>query len=243
MSSNGTRKETRGWEISATGQMVNINTDDMAIEEMPPSGPIVVNAGGTPPPVPQPPHARERARDSDAMAMLDRPRPRKSTLDVFNDEMAVLDRPLEGDVEFADEAPRRSRVRGMALFAGVVLGMGMAGGAILSRRHAAARQMAQAPQPAAAAAAPAATAPVLAAQMAAPSAPEAQAGEIAAAPAAEEDDSVKEDPPAPVSHAAWNKVKTKAGHGKASRSASSRSAHNQGSKRTPSAKHASSRHR
>ena len=30
MSSNGTRKETRGWEISSTGQMVNISTDDVA---------------------------------------------------------------------------------------------------------------------------------------------------------------------------------------------------------------------
>ena len=84
------------------------------------------------------------------MAMLDRPpRERKSTLDTFNDEMAVLDRPLEGDVEYADEAPRPSRMRGVALFAGVVLGMGMAGGVMLSRRHAAAPPSAQAAQPAA----------------------------------------------------------------------------------------------
>ena len=83
------------------------------------------------------------------MAMLDRPpRARKSTLDTFNDELAVLDRPLEGDVEYADEAPRPSRMRGVALFAGVVLGMGLAGGAILSRRHAAAPPSAQAAQPA-----------------------------------------------------------------------------------------------
>ena len=47
MSSNGTRKETRGWEISSTGQMINVSTDDVAIEELPPSGPIVVKAGAT----------------------------------------------------------------------------------------------------------------------------------------------------------------------------------------------------
>src|SRR3954454_2788048 len=144
MSSNGTRKETRGWEISSTGQMVNINADDVAIEEIPPSGPVVVNAGGTRPPAP--PHAQRTAqpatepprerKDSDALAMLDRPRVRKSTLDVFTDEMAVLDRPPEGEVEYADEAPRPSRLRGVALFAGIVLGMGLGGGVILSRRHA-----------------------------------------------------------------------------------------------------------
>jgi hypothetical protein len=103
MSSNGTRKETRGWDISSSGRMVNINTDDVAIEEMPPSGPIVVNAGGPPPPVPPAPPKRTNDVTTDAMAMLNRPpRARKSTLDTFNDEMAVLDRPLEGDVEYAD---------------------------------------------------------------------------------------------------------------------------------------------
>src|SRR5689334_21592643 len=145
MSSNGTRKETRGWEISSTGQMVNISTDDVAIEELPPSGPIAVNDGGTPPAAQEP--ARER-KDSDALAMLNRPRVRKSTLDVFNDEMAVLERPLENDVEYIDEAPRTSRLRGIALFAGVVLGMGLGGGVMLSRRHAAAPPSAEAAQPA-----------------------------------------------------------------------------------------------
>ena len=132
MSSNGTRKETRGWEISSSGQMVNISTDDVGIEELPPSGPIVVNAGGTPPPVPHAPPKKRNDVTTDAMAMLNRPpRERKSTLDTFNDEMSVLDRPIEGDVEYADEAPRPSRMRGVALFAGVVLGMGLGGGVIL----------------------------------------------------------------------------------------------------------------
>ena len=67
MSSNGTRKETRGWEISSSGQMVNISTDDVAIEELPPSGPIVVNAGGTPPPF-----RTRRTRNEAANDVIDR---------------------------------------------------------------------------------------------------------------------------------------------------------------------------
>lgn len=248
MSSNGTRKETRGWEISSTGQMINVSTDDVAIEELPPSGPIVVGAGRTAPPVPEapPPAPRQRARDSDAMAMLNRPRGRKSTLDSFNDEMAVLDRPLEGDVEYVDEAPRRSRMRGVALFAGVVLGMGLGGGAILSRRHAAAPPRAETALPAMAAVATAAAPPtVLAAQVEPKVAPEAAAAE-AAGPAAEEDDSAKDDgtgPAVPGSHAAWDKVKAKSGHEKPSRAASGKSSHHRsGGKRSASAKHASARH-
>jgi len=34
-------------------------------------------------------------------------RPRKTTLETFNEELAILDRPLEGDVEYYDERPRR----------------------------------------------------------------------------------------------------------------------------------------
>jgi hypothetical protein len=251
MSSNGTRKETRGWEISSTGQMINVAIDDVAIEELPPSGPIVVGAGGAPPAVPHAPPAapapRQRARDSDAMAMLDRPRGRKSTLDNFNDELAVLDRPLEGDVEYADEPPRPSRMRGVALFAGVVLGMGLAGGVILSRRHAAAPPCAEAAPGATAASAapPMAATTVLAAQVEPKTAPEAPVAE-AAGPPAEEDDSAKDDgtgPAAPGSHAAWDKVKAKAGHEKPSRAASGKSSHHRsGSKRTASAKHGSARH-
>jgi hypothetical protein len=241
MSSNGTRKETRGWEISSTGQMVNINTDDVAIEELPPSGPIAVNAGGTAPAAKE--QARER-KDSDALAMLNRPRVRKSTLDVFNDEMAVLERPLENDVEYIDEAPRTSRLRGIALFAGVVLGMGLGGGVMLSRRHAAAPPSAEAAQPAtppAAMAVAAPSAPVLAAQVAPSAAAEAPATE-----AADDDDAAKDEPAAPQaasSHVAWDKVKAKGGHDKPSRSASGKTSHHRSSgKRTASAKHATSRH-
>jgi len=47
------------------------------------------------------------------------PRVRKTTVDVFNDEMSVLDRPLEGEVEYYDEPkPRRWKVPaiGLAIF-------------------------------------------------------------------------------------------------------------------------------
>ena len=53
-------------------------------------------------------------------------RPRKTTLENFNEELAILDRPLEGDVEYYDERPRRQPrwpgmstvIIGFALFAG-----------------------------------------------------------------------------------------------------------------------------
>jgi hypothetical protein len=43
-------------------------------------------------------------------------RPRRNTLETFNDELAVLDRPIEGDVEYYDEMPpvRRLRLRTVA---------------------------------------------------------------------------------------------------------------------------------
>ncbi len=99
------------------------------------------------------------------------PRMRKSTLENFNEEMSVLDRPLEGEVEFYDEPrPRRWRVPtiGAAIFAlscGAYLGV---------LRHRGAAEAA----PAAAAARPLVTATAVAA------APPAEAAQPAAAPAA-----------------------------------------------------------
>ena len=37
------------------------------------------------------------------------PRVRRTTLESFNAELAVLDRPLEGEIEYYDDPPRRSR--------------------------------------------------------------------------------------------------------------------------------------
>src|SRR5688572_4005473 len=53
-------------------------------------------------------------------------RPRKTTLETFNDELAILDRPIEGEVEYYDERPSQRRrwpgmsaaVIGLVVFAG-----------------------------------------------------------------------------------------------------------------------------
>jgi len=245
MSSNGTRKETRGWEVNPTtqsGKMINIDTDDVPIEAIESvSAAVTVVApmptpGMAPPPVPGAPTTEVRAR--------------RSTLETFNEEMAVLERPLENDVEYIDEAPQPSRWRGVALFAGIVLGMGMGGGVILSRRQPAVQPIAKAPQPvapapvaaapapdpapAAAPAAAAAEAPVLAAQV-----PAAAAAPEAAAAAAEDDEAATDgDAPAaaPPSHGAWTKVKSSS-HGK---HAAGKSAHHRSAKRAV-AKRAGSR--
>ena len=229
MSTNGTRKQTRAWETGTTGKMISIDTDDVPIQEIvSDSVPTVVS--------------KEALRLADEEHQR---RGRRSTLENFNDELSLLDRPIEGDVEYFDEAPKRSRWKGVALFAGVVIGMGMGGGVVLSRRQAAAQSGAQvalaaAPAPAPAAAAPPVgeTAPVLATQSSAAAAPEAPAAEEG--PAAGEDDSAGDDeeapPPAPGSHGAWSKVKAKADHGKHARA----SAHHRTSK--VAAKRSSARH-
>jgi hypothetical protein len=231
MSIDGTRKPTKGWEINSSGKMVNLAAGDgIVIDE---AAPIVESAGmpitdsavvkTEPPPVPN-----------------DSGRGRRSTLDFFNDEMAVLDRPLEGAVEYADEAPGPSRWRRIGMFAAVVAVMGIGGGVVLSRRHAAVDSGAQVAQPAtpSGAAAPA----VIATATATTPAPAAGAPDPAAAaddgPATEE---AADDAAAAPSPAAADKVKAKSGHGKHSRSASSKSTHHHASKRSVSSKRSSSR--
>jgi hypothetical protein len=109
------------------------------------------------------------------------PRTRKTTLETFNDEMAVMDRPLEGEEEFYDEPrPRRWRVPaiGAAIFA---LSCGAYLGLARHRGVADAATVATAPAPPSArAAVAAAPAPEPAAAPAAAPAP----GEAAAAPTA-----------------------------------------------------------
>src|SRR5688572_19171418 len=54
-------------------------------------------------------------------------RPRKTTLETFNEELAILDRPIEGEVEYYDDRPpRRRRWPGMSA---VVIGFGIFAGA------------------------------------------------------------------------------------------------------------------
>jgi hypothetical protein len=234
MSSNGTRKPTHVWGAgqSSSGPTINIvDSEDVAVEE--PSVP--------PPPAPL---AVDASRDE---------RPRRSTLENFNDEMSLLERPIEGDVEYED--PPRSRWKGVGIFVGIVAVVGLGGGFVLQRRHAARAPVVQAPQPAAPVAAVVLAptpAPAPAAEVApAPAAPDpvvlaaaapAAAAEPAAAPPAADDDGedAEAPQPAPSSHAAWDKVKSS--HAKHARSTAKSSAHHRSSKSAVAGKHSSSRH-
>jgi len=157
------------------------------------------------------------------------PAGRKSTIELFNDDLAPLERPLEGDIEYFDEAQPPSRWRQVAGFFVVVVIVGAGGALLISRNRASAdaRELAAAQAPAAAAVVAAPPSPALAAEQKppAPAAPEAPAA-AADAPAADEaaadsagDDS---DRPAPSTRSAWTKVRTKAGHAKHARSGSSK---------------------
>jgi len=165
-------------------------------------------------------------------------RPRRSTLETFNDELAVLERPLEGDVEYVDE-PRKSRLRPIG-FAAVMVVVGV-GGALFMSRHRAAEQAetkvvaAATPAPALAAAPPvvlAAQTPA-AAPVAAPVPTEAAAPEAAAPAAAEPegddaeaDDAAASQDSAPrlrASKDAWSKVRSKPAHAKPARATSGKS--------------------
>ena len=61
------------------------------------------------------------------------PRPRRNTLECFNAELAVLDRPLESDIEYYDEPPRRSR-RWLGTVVGLVGMLGSFAAFALTRR-------------------------------------------------------------------------------------------------------------
>ena len=87
MSIDSTRKQTKGWEINSSGKMVNLAADDgIVIDEAAPIAesaamPITDSAfvRTEPPPVPNDPG-----------------RGRRSTLDSFNEEMAVLESSARG---------------------------------------------------------------------------------------------------------------------------------------------------
>lgn len=108
------------------------------------------------------------------------PRMRKTTLEHFNDEMSVLDRPLEGEVEFYDE-PRRRRWRVPAIGGVIFLASCAAYLGVLRHRNTA--EAAAAPASIVATAPPiVATSPVAASPAAAPAGP--AAVEAPSAPAA-----------------------------------------------------------
>ena len=175
---------------------------------------------------------------------------RKSAIEVFNEELAVLERPLEGEVEYFDDAQPPSRWRQAGAFFAVVVVVGVGGALLISRNRAAAdaRELAAGQASPAAAVAAAPPSPALAAAQTppAPAAPEAPAA-AADAPAADEAaaDSAGEDSaqPAPATRLAWTKVRTKAGHSKHARSGSSKTTTHRTTKtkRTVIAKNTTSR--
>ena len=63
------------------------------------------------------------------------PRIRRSTLERFNDELSVLDRPLDADVEYYDEEPPSKRPRMVAIALAALLVIGGGGGFLLLSRH------------------------------------------------------------------------------------------------------------
>ena len=163
-------------------------------------------------------------------------RQRRSTLETFNEELAVLERPIEGDVEYVDE-PKPSRWRPIG-FAAVVVMVGV-GGALFVSRHRAdtearakaaeatsapAPVVAAAPSPGFAAQAPAAVAAPAEApaptEATAPAVTAPDADEASDDEAAASDDSARR---APASKGAWAKVRSKAGHAKPARATSGKS--------------------
>ena len=166
-----------------------------------------------------------------SMSHVDPPRPRRSTLETFNEEMSVLDRPLEGEVEYYDEAPSRlSAWRRVGMFVGVAVLIGVGGAVVMSRHHAQAAAAAQPAAPASAVviatAAPAVVpppalvaeqpAPAAVAPAEAPSAPIAVAEAPAENPAAD-DEPAPVAPVAHVAHSAWSLINGKSAHAKQAR--------------------------
>ena len=174
-------------------------------------------------------------------------RKRRSTLDLFNDEMSVLERPLENDVEYYDEVPPPSHGKKVAMF--VTAAALTSGGALVAMRHfppkravaeiahvispavaapalpPAAAPAPAAPAPAAASAAPAPAAPAPAAAAAAPAAAKTaiaanEAAPVEAPAGGDEEQPAADEAPAheaPVKASAWTKVKHNAGHARHSR--------------------------
>ena len=155
-----------------------------------------------------------------SMSDIDPPRPRRSTLETFNEEMAVLDRPLDGEVEYYDEAPvRPSAWRRVGMFVAVAAIIGVGGSVVMSRHRAQAAASAEPASPAPAmvvASAP----PAVAAPAPLPAVP-LPAAEAAQPPPAE--DSATDEEPAPVppvAHSAWSTINGKSDHAKHGRVAS-----------------------
>jgi hypothetical protein len=228
------RPPTQGWTFSPTGGMTRNSGEVVVIEEAAPlPAPVDRTEEPTAPKQPPPPM----------------PAGRKSAIEVFNEELAALERPLEGEVEYFDDAQPASPWRQAGAFFAVVVVVGVGGALLISRNRAAAdaRELTAGQASPAAAVAAAPPAPALAQTPPAPAAPEAPAA-AAGAPAAHEgaaDSAAGEDSarPAPSTRSAWTKVRTKAGHAKHARFGSSKTTTHRTSKtkRTVIAKNTVSR--
>ena len=181
------RPATQGWTFSPTGGMTRNSGEVVVIEEAPS--------------VPSPVDRREEPTAPKHVMPPPLPAGRKSTIELFNDDLAPLDRPLEGEVEYFDEPKPPSRWRQAVAFFTVVVVVGAGGALVISRNRASAgaRELAatQAPVAAAVAAAPPSPAVVAEQTPTAPEAPAAAADAPAAAEAAADsagDDSAR---PAP----------------------------------------------
>ncbi len=136
-------------------------------------------------------------------------RPRKTTLENFNEELAILDRPLEGDVEYYDERPRRQpRWPGMST---VIIGFALFAGAgalffshsdpetIIAAAQAAAASAPTPPPPSPSTSPPMVDAPAVTA----PEVPAAPPAPVAMEPAATEASKWRQPPP----RKAWTKLR------------------------------------
>jgi hypothetical protein len=205
MSSEGRRKETRAWETS--GGMSRSPGQVVVIDDAPQSTDAVEIVEDDPP-------------------SAGRVRVRKTTLESFNEEMAVLDRPLASEVEYVDEAPAPSRMKRLTIVAGVFVVMVVSGGLLLSRRQTGVDPTLRTDQPVALATAPARV-------LAAPTTGAPPPLEVAAAatPTADRNEHVgKDDQAASVipNVRAAEKVAAKRGHAKRSRASTGKSSRHHG---------------
>ncbi len=134
-------------------------------------------------------------------------RSRKTTLETFNDELAILDRPLEGDAEYYDdEKPQHQPPRGPGISAIVFGTLLFAGAGVLFFSHSDPETIIAAAQAAAA------TAPQQQPRMAARAEPAVVEAPVAAAPSAAADvetDTANAPPKwrSPPPRAAWVKLR------------------------------------
>ena len=204
MSSNGTRKSTKGWETGPSGEAFGSN-NIVVIDEPTVPAMAAMNEAARAEAVRAEASRTEAAKTEVSAPSGEAARPRRSTLETFNEELAVLERPLEGDVEYIDEKPPRRWPRQLGMFVGAVALVGLGGVLVMSRHKMSVAPVE--PLPAVALAAAPAPAPIAEAQPAAaliataPGAPAAQAP--AAAPAETDDDAADADDQEAASGAEW----------------------------------------